>query len=194
MANQLIDLTGRRFTRLTVLGRAKENASNGKARWHCACECGNRVTVRSDKLLSGNTTSCKCRQRELHTTHGQSQHPLYHAYHRLLQVYPDEICFRWRTGFITFWNDMSPTWKPELTLLRLDKNKPFHPDNCIWGTRRQQSQNRVNAHHIDTPNGRMPLILAAEEHGIEYYTLYSRVIAKQWPAERWFEPPANRSA
>ena len=37
---QLIDLTGMKFGRLTVIERA-ENAKNGNLRWLCKCECGN---------------------------------------------------------------------------------------------------------------------------------------------------------
>lgn len=48
------DLTGQRFGRLL----AKEYVKG--SRWICQCDCGNMVTVRAWKLLSGNTVSCKC--------------------------------------------------------------------------------------------------------------------------------------
>lgn len=36
---KLIDLTGQRFGRLTVIERA-ENSPNGAAKWVCRCDCG----------------------------------------------------------------------------------------------------------------------------------------------------------
>jgi hypothetical protein len=62
--SHLHDLTGQRFRRLTVIGRAA-NDRRGRARWVCACECGGEVSVLGGNLLSGNTTSCGCRRREV---------------------------------------------------------------------------------------------------------------------------------
>jgi hypothetical protein len=38
------DMTCRRFGRLTVVRRAKSDA-DGKATWHCRCDCGNKKIV-----------------------------------------------------------------------------------------------------------------------------------------------------
>lgn len=57
----LIVLTGQVFGKLTVL-RKDEKAEPGKAKWVCKCECGNTVSVLSDSLRSGKTTSCGCSQ------------------------------------------------------------------------------------------------------------------------------------
>lgn len=54
----LIDLTGQRFGRLTVIKRA-ENKS-GDTRWECLCDCGKTTVVRSQYLRGGNTKSCGC--------------------------------------------------------------------------------------------------------------------------------------
>ena len=62
-----VDLTGRRFGRLTVIGRAEDYISpTGKktVRWMCKCDCGRSVTVLRNSLLSGHTLSCGCLQRE----------------------------------------------------------------------------------------------------------------------------------
>lgn len=54
-----VDLTGRKFGRLTVVERSG-TAKNRKVVWLCKCECGNVARVQSDKLLNGTTTSCGC--------------------------------------------------------------------------------------------------------------------------------------
>ena len=64
----IIDLTGQRFGRLTVVRRAENYASpTGKSRhlrWDCICDCGNKCTVNGDVLKAGRTKSCGCLQKE----------------------------------------------------------------------------------------------------------------------------------
>jgi len=59
-----VDLTGQRFSRLTVLERVENYvSSSGKSRhvqWKCICSCGNPVIVSSHSLKSGHTKSCGC--------------------------------------------------------------------------------------------------------------------------------------
>lgn len=57
----LIDLTDKKFGKLTMLHKDEE-ATSGKAKWVCRCECGNIVSVLSDSLRSGKTKSCGCSQ------------------------------------------------------------------------------------------------------------------------------------
>ena len=58
-----IDLTGKRFGRLTVL----EYAGTGKGGtfWKCKCDCGKITTILSHSLRSGRTTSCGCYNKEV---------------------------------------------------------------------------------------------------------------------------------
>lgn len=54
-----MDLTGKRFGRLTVLEEAEQLGT--KRRWLCRCDCGSPpITVKMDSLRSGNTQSCGC--------------------------------------------------------------------------------------------------------------------------------------
>jgi len=56
---RVVDLTGARFGRLTVLHRAPRQP-DGRARWVCRCVCGRESTVDGKSLRSGNTKSCGC--------------------------------------------------------------------------------------------------------------------------------------
>lgn len=58
------DYTGRRFGRLTVIGRTDEEPNLKNKRWHCKCDCGNEVDVFAGNLLQGRTQSCGCWNRE----------------------------------------------------------------------------------------------------------------------------------
>ena len=62
--DRLLDLTGKKFDRLTVLYQVEDFISpiNGKhrSRWKCKCDCGNIICVNGTDLTSGNTHSCGC--------------------------------------------------------------------------------------------------------------------------------------
>lgn len=72
------DLTGRRFDRWTVLGRANEIGT--WAIWRCRCDCGKEGMVRTDGLQYGHSRSCGCSYK-LPLNHA-SQRRLYHEYER----------------------------------------------------------------------------------------------------------------
>ena len=56
-----IDLTGKKFGRLTVLKKSNiKNNSNRDVYWDCLCECGNRVSVNGNHLRNGKSLSCGC--------------------------------------------------------------------------------------------------------------------------------------
>lgn len=61
---RLIDLTGRRFGRLTVISRDK-NSKVGHPCWRVRCECGSVRVVEGENLRAGRTKSCGCRIREV---------------------------------------------------------------------------------------------------------------------------------
>ena len=56
---KLIDLTGQKFGKWTVIARA-ENTNDNRAQWLCQCECGNQKIVIGKSLRNGSSTSCGC--------------------------------------------------------------------------------------------------------------------------------------
>jgi hypothetical protein len=58
------DLTGKTFGRLTVIERI---GAGSPTIWLVRCSCGVEKTVQSGVLLNGDTTSCGCYNREIHT-------------------------------------------------------------------------------------------------------------------------------
>lgn len=65
--SKLIDLTGQKFGRLTVIKMAENvKTKNGKSKSQCLCECEcrNIIKVPSSTLKSGNTKSCGCLKKE----------------------------------------------------------------------------------------------------------------------------------
>jgi hypothetical protein len=153
------DLTGRRFTRLTVLRR--EPNRSGHAYWLCACDCGNEAHADSAMLLDGRHRSCGCLKRERliaqSTSHGAKPRsggsPTYNSWMNMLRRctnpnhprYADwggrgiTVCERWQ-DFALFLADMGE--KPSgTTLERMDNNGNYEPGNCTWATPAQQGRN-----------------------------------------------------
>ena len=81
---RFIDLTGRKFGRLTIAwvsGRGTAGPGIGarkfpQIQWLCFCECGGFISVPVGNLNSGNSKSCGCLHDELAaqrlTTHGMA--------------------------------------------------------------------------------------------------------------------------
>ena len=66
--SKLIDLSGKRFGRLTVIkryGTYTSPADESKAAtWLCRCDCGAKTVVLGSNLKSGRSQSCGCLRRE----------------------------------------------------------------------------------------------------------------------------------
>lgn len=153
------DLHGKTFGRLTVLGRAG-SSRHGAALWNVRCQCGTEKSVRTDLLTRGAVVSCGCYRNEVAGSgtamHGMTgtfehnswtamwkrctyeKHPRYHRYGgRGIKV-----CARWR-DFVLFLLDMGPCPYERGSIERLDNNKGYRPDNCVWLPKSEQSKNRT---------------------------------------------------
>ena len=60
-----IDLTGKKFGRLTVISKSYKRDKSGNVYWNCKCDCGKEVEVRGRNLKDGHTKSCGCIKNEL---------------------------------------------------------------------------------------------------------------------------------
>lgn len=66
---KFIDITNKRFGRLTVVSKAA-NIGN-KAAWNCLCDCGNKIVVIGSSLRNGSTKSCGCIRKDYSDLSGQ---------------------------------------------------------------------------------------------------------------------------
>ena len=65
---KLVDLTGMRFGRLTVVKRTEDYVQQNGHRtvmWLCKCDCGNEIIAQGTSLKSKNTQSCGCLLKEI---------------------------------------------------------------------------------------------------------------------------------
>lgn len=61
------DLTGKTFGRLTVISMAKTRSKDRRAMWFCKCECGEDKLLSSNALLTGNSMSCGCLNKQINS-------------------------------------------------------------------------------------------------------------------------------
>ena len=81
---RLVDLSGRRFFRLTVLARDTTHAPG--TYWVCRCDCGRAHSVLAQNLVTGRVKSCGCWQTE--ARRHQRLDLSGHRYGRLLVLEP----------------------------------------------------------------------------------------------------------
>lgn len=183
------DISGRRFGRLVVLGFDCINR-NGHSCWLCRCDCGNEKVVERNHLIDGHITSCGCLKRELLTTHGMSDSPLYDSwidmrhrcnnpnnpnYHR----YGGRgigVCDEWSNNFEPFYDwAMSSGYEPGLTIERSDNDGDYSPDNCIWASRLDQANNRVTNRVIKYGGEEHTIAQWSRKFDMNYKTLLDRI-------------------
>ena len=64
---QVVDITGRQSGLLRAIERGPD-AANGRVRWWCECECGNRALRLSSSICRGKVISCGCANRRTSST------------------------------------------------------------------------------------------------------------------------------
>ena len=190
----LIDLTGQRFGRLTVLGQGERIGD--RIGWICRCDCGNIKTIDAHAMKAGHIKSCGCYGREnaakRATKHSLCGTRIYHAYHNMkkrcynpnsdhYKWYGGEnkgICDEWmgEDGFKNFaeWS-FANGYTDELTIDRIDNSKGYSPDNCRWVTPKQNCRNKRNNHLITIDGETKTLIEWCDVFGINDRTVRSRI-------------------
>lgn len=201
---KVIDLTGQRFERLTVIERRGRRGS--RALWLCVCDCGNEITIDSNSLRTGNTRSCGCIRKEHSKRIGSANkmHGMFGT--RLYMIWADikrrctnpncdtyhyyggrgiTVCEDWKNNFQTFYDwAIAAGYRDDLTIDRIDTNGDYCPDNCKWSTWEEQENNRRN-NRLVTYDGKTQTISQwAREYNIPYITLIKRLNSPDWNIEK----------
>lgn len=148
---KFIDLTGKRFGKLTVLERVEN--TNPQIRWKCKCDCGTEKTIQGGHLRSGHTSSCGCSWYE----YGEN-HVSWKGYKEISGKYFKSVKYNARTRNLTFNITLEQLWdifikqdrkcalsgiplafeanhgkiKGNASLDRIDPSKGYTIDNVQW--------------------------------------------------------------
>lgn len=186
-----INLTGRRFGRLLVVGEATTPRNKKNIFWECLCDCGTTKEIVGYSLTGGITSSCGCLHREVVgarlRTHGRSKSRAHKIWRGMRQRCFDKncksypryggagvtVCERWNS-FENFLADMGD---PPLgfTLDRTDNAKGYSPDNCAWRTQKEQQRNRTNNRILEINGVRLCITAWAERQGLQDSTIRRRL-------------------
>ncbi len=100
------------------------------------------------------------------------------------------LCSRWQT-YSNFLKDMGECPSDSYTVERKNNDKGYSPGNCCWATYKEQANNRRTSLRVRY-KGKMRLFTElAEEHGIAYWTAYSRYTVLDWSLEDVFTRPVK---
>ncbi len=211
-----IDLTGKVFGRLKVICSASKKEGSAASVWHCQCECGNERDICYQSLADERTRSCGCLQKERTSqasrTHGESGNggatPEYLTYNRIkgrcynksnpkYPIYGNRgvtVCERWLnpdSGYANFLSDMGRRPSPKHSIDRMDPNGNYAPENCHWGTDRDQAINRRSTVWIEFRGDRLPAKYMAAKYGMSRSILRKR-LALGWTVETALLTPLTK--
>lgn len=214
----VINLTGRRFERLVVMGAVGSRAcSKGKSvmMWLCECDCGSAATIPGHSLRSGNTRSCGCLSSELlsnrSTKHGHGprsgRKPEYRAWLEIKRRCYNEnsksfqnyggrgirIADEWLWDFDAFLEHVGPRPSKEWSLDRIDNSKGYAPGNIRWATRTTQNNNSRHNRLITIGTETKTLTTWCRANGISVQTANARILRGHWTEERAVTVPVRRN-
>lgn len=188
------NLIGERFGNAVVVGGPVGKDKKGSYIMECQCDCGSAFTRAASHLRSiakrgfKNNCGVSCPLRGRAVTHGMAHTPQYRVWHTMKARTSNPnstswnnyggrgitVCDRWLESFENFWEDMGPTYAEGLSIERLDNDKGYCPNNCVWKTPSQQARNRRNTIMVDVGSGSITLAEAADQSSVNYFTLYGR--------------------
>jgi hypothetical protein len=202
MPRQMVDLTGMRFGRLSVIRRDSQRGHKGYAHFACVCDCGRHSRHRSDHLRDGRARSCGCLHVELAsaraTTHGDTKGRRYSREYACWRSMLDRcskpsqesyrlygergvtVCERWRESFDNFLGDMGrkPTSSHSIDRIHVEGN--YEPSNCRWATPKQQGRNKRTNRIINHNGLSLTLVEWTERTGIKASTISMRLDHYGW--------------
>lgn len=193
--SKCIDLTGCKYSRLTVIERANNNV-RGEAMWICRCDCGNITRpIRTSALTRKSTKSCGCLKKvSPNRKHNMTGTRLYFVWRDMINRCNNpkvrdyhnyggrgiSVCEEWKEfdpfnewAKATGYDETAERGKT--TLDRIDPQGDYSPGNCRWATTKDQQNNRRNNRRYVVNGRSRTLAELTEEYNISYGTVWKRL-------------------
>ena len=203
-----VDLTGRRFEMLTVLGRSPSTSRS--SRWVVRCDCGQvqtspTGTICPDRKGRQRKHSCGCKRRSRFFKHGMESSAEHRAWcalkgrctnpnNRKWSCYGGrgiKVCDRWMNSFEAFYADMGPRPSKHHSVERYDVNGDYCPENCGWELPPVQARNKQRSVRVNYKGSLVLVQDLAERNGLLPSTLRYRIRAG-WAERDWLKPPLSQ--
>ena len=197
------DISGQVFHRLTAIKRSRRE--DNKIYWLFKCECGVEKEIVKAKVVTGETKSCGCYQRDRatsdSTTHGLYGHPLWSKYKDIMNRCYNKntvaynsyggrgvtVCNEWKEDFVSFYNwAIKNGWKPGL---QIDKDikamelgvEPllYSPERCQFVTPKINSNNRRSNRFIEY-NGFVKTLMEWSEYANIHQATFAGRLKRGW--------------
>lgn len=196
---------GQKFGRLTII--KETNGVNCQGRQirnvMCICDCGNIISPIITSLFSGATKSCGCLQKEfiikLQTKHSMSFDPIYRIYLAMKErcYYKSGlnyhrwggrgiiVCDEWMNDCNLFFEwSYKNGYRKGLTLERIDNNKGYSPENCIFTNRLRQANNTRTNHIIKFNDEEMSMADFCRKYDLNYPKFARRIVRQKYSLEK----------
>lgn len=200
-------LIGKTYGRLTII-----DGSEKDLKIKCSCDCGVVGLYKRHNVLSGNTKSCGCLKLETRSNfvHGEGavrkrtpeyttwlgikdrcRNPNSASYCRYGAL-GIKVSEEWMDSYEAFLRDMGRRPSKDHSIERVDGNKGYERDNCVWATRKQQNRNRITNRSVTAFGKTMCLIEWAEASGISKSCLMQRINKLGWDFHRAISTPTRQ--
>lgn len=172
--SNFIDISGKKFNRLTAICFDHRNGKDYY--WKFKCDCGKEKIIRKNSVMSGKVVSCGCYHNEktsfINRTHHMKGTRIYRCWDGIKQRCHNKndcsyknyggrgikLCKEWER-FEPFMKwALENGYRDDLTIDRIDYDGNYCPENCRWATYREQVRNRRNNVWI-TYNGETKLLI-----------------------------------
>lgn len=95
------------------------------------------------------------------------------------------VCTEWRNDKETFYTwALQNGYKEGLTLDRINNDKGYSPENCVWVSNKENCNHNRKTHFLTYKGKTQSLKKWSEEMGINYSTLKNRVNRSKMSAEQ----------
>lgn len=194
------DLVGRTFGRLTVKCLSEYVVTTTGKRmsvWECVCICGATKKVKRTNLISGDTQSCGCIQKEIlvkrNKTHGETATLTYRRWqgmHKRVRNAggPKNKCYIGVTiheewdSYDNFKRDMGKC-PVGYSLDRIDNSKGYTPANCRWIPLAKQAANTTRNVFVEVKGVVATISDHAKANGIKPDVAFDRINKLRWSVE-----------